>query len=290
MLDEDEVVTVKDLEPEYDSVFDVETDFTELNIKEESNVTEVQSEATVSENEMQTEIVTEENNETEESAAVDMEMPVSENDETYETEPLPETELEEPATETECSTFADENTAEDQNQVMDDDVTKLLISKTDVTGSQEIPGAKLTILDTDDQVIIRCRSGYKQENGKCVMTPQPGLLQELTGTDVRDFTFTSPAEEKVYADWNGQKVEMPLFNDIMDIAENAEEVKVLATYNNSYYKGKIAIAEKKYLFVLNFQSSEQKLKLKKEMKRLFGGIAAMGDVILAAYETEVFEV
>lgn len=190
-------------------------------------------------------------------------------------------------------------------------------------------------------LIIGCRSGYKQENGQCVMMPQPGLLQKLTGTDVRDFTFTSPAEKAVYADWDGQKLDMPLFNDIMDIAEDAQEVKVLAVYANSYYKGKIALAEKrtgkgrtlhlgsafsrsnvktllaytgvlepfaeiieategveliqrtknrrKYLFVLNFQPDEQRLLLKKEMKRLFKGGTAIGEVKLAAFEVEVFE-
>lgn len=190
-------------------------------------------------------------------------------------------------------------------------------------------------------LIIGCRSGYKQENGQCVMMPQPGLLHKLTGTDVRDFTFTSPAEKAVYADWDGQKLDMPLFNDIMDIAEDAQEVKVLAVYASSYYKGKIALAEKrtgkgrtlhlgsafsrsnvktllvytgvlepfaeiieategveliqrtknrrKYLFVLNFQPDEQRLLLKKEMKRLFKGGTAIGEVKLAAFEVEVFE-
>ena len=36
---------------------------------------------------------------------------------------------------------------------MKDDVTKVQISKTDITGETEIPGAKLTILDKDDQVV-----------------------------------------------------------------------------------------------------------------------------------------
>ena len=68
-------------------------------------------------------------------------------------------------------------------------------------------------------LIIGCRSGYKQENGKCVMLPQPGLLQKITGSDVRDFTFTSPAEPSVTANWDGQMIDMPLFNDIMEPVE-----------------------------------------------------------------------
>lgn len=40
-----------------------------------------------------------------------------------------------------------------QKHEMKDDVTKVEISKTDITGETEIPGAKLTILDKDDQVV-----------------------------------------------------------------------------------------------------------------------------------------
>jgi len=90
-------------------------------------------------------------------------------------------------------------------------------------------------------LIIGCRSGYKQENGKCVMLPQPGLLQEITGSDVRDFTFTSPAEPPVTASWNGQMIDMPLFNDIMEPVEGGE---TLAFYDNSYYAEKPAIIRK----------------------------------------------
>lgn len=49
--------------------------------------------------------------------------------------------------------FTIENTAEIQKWEMQDDVTKVQISKTDITGEQEVPGAKLTILDENDQVV-----------------------------------------------------------------------------------------------------------------------------------------
>lgn len=93
-------------------------------------------------------------------------------------------------------------------------------------------------------LVIGCRSGYKDMNGHCVMLPQPGLLQELTGSDVRDFTFESKFEEPVWAkvvsDENIQ-IRMPLFHDII---EPLDGTKVLATYGNSYYAGKTAITEK----------------------------------------------
>lgn len=188
-------------------------------------------------------------------------------------------------------------------------------------------------------LIIGCRSGYKDLNGKCVMMPQPGLLKELTGSDVKDFTFTSSAEEEVYAIWNKEKMEMPVFNDIMDASEDA---RVLASYENSYYKGEAALIQhsvgggrvlhlgsafsrknvtqllkyteviepfaawieapntvevvmrkkdgKTFLFVLNFQSFAVSVTLKQEMKLLYTGESVMGDVILPAYGTAVYEV
>lgn len=91
-------------------------------------------------------------------------------------------------------------------------------------------------------LVIGCRSGYKDKNGRCVMLPQPGLLQEITGSDVRDFTFESPAEDAVWASCEGKRIEMPLFNDILEPLEGTE---VVAAYGNSYYAKKAAITEKK---------------------------------------------
>lgn len=91
-------------------------------------------------------------------------------------------------------------------------------------------------------LILGCRSGYKDMNGKCVMLPQPGLFAGLTGTDIRDFTFTSPAEDAVTADFNGTWIEMPVFNDILT---PLGDTRVLASYENSYYKGEAALTERK---------------------------------------------
>lgn len=95
-------------------------------------------------------------------------------------------------------------------------------------------------------LVIGCRSGYKDMNGRCVMMPQPGLLQQITGSDVRDFTFESPAEDSAWAKLQGYKekeiIEMPIFNDILEPLDGTE---VLAVYGNSYYAGKAAVTEKK---------------------------------------------
>ncbi|MBD5532139.1 MAG: beta-galactosidase [Lachnospiraceae bacterium] len=89
-------------------------------------------------------------------------------------------------------------------------------------------------------LIVGCRSGLKNQNGICEMMPQPGLLQALTGTDVRDFTYTSPAEEDTYALWRGKMLKTPVFNDLLTPLEGTE---VLAEYANSYYAGSAALTE-----------------------------------------------
>ena len=83
-------------------------------------------------------------------------------------------------------------------------------------------------------LIVGCRAGLKDINGKAVMLPQPGLLRSLTGTDVQDFTFTSPAEENDPA--------RPIFNDILTPLEGT---KVLTRYQTSYYAGEASLTEKK---------------------------------------------
>ena len=187
-------------------------------------------------------------------------------------------------------------------------------------------------------LIIGCRSGYKDMNGRCVMLPQPGLLQKLTGSDVRDFTFTSPAEEPVWADFGGERIEMPVFNDILTPLDGT---RALAVYASSYYAGEAAVTEhefgkgkvihlgsafsrqnmkhlfkytgilepfaewidapetvevvmrvkdgKRYLFVLNFHSSEVEITLRKKATALYTGETVLGRCTMSAYETAVYE-
>lgn len=81
-------------------------------------------------------------------------------------------------------------------------------------------------------LIVGCRAGLKDARGQAVMLPQPGLLRELTGTDVRDFSFTSPAEDK--------DPDAPVWNDILTPLDGT---RVLDTYKTSYYAGEACLTE-----------------------------------------------
>ena len=90
-------------------------------------------------------------------------------------------------------------------------------------------------------LIIGARTGMKDLTGQCVMTPMPGLLMPLTGSDVAEFTFIGPADDPQSMDWNGKKVPTGVFSDILNV--NGESAKVLATYEADFYKGRAALVE-----------------------------------------------
>lgn len=90
-------------------------------------------------------------------------------------------------------------------------------------------------------LIFGARTGQKEISGQCVMRPMPGLLAELSGSDVREFTFVGPADEPQSMTWDGQQVGTGLFSDIMDaVGENA---RVLAVYDRDFYQGRAALIE-----------------------------------------------
>lgn len=89
-------------------------------------------------------------------------------------------------------------------------------------------------------LLIGCRTGQKDALGHCVMQPMPGLLSGISGTEVEDFTFCSPAEPPVTAAWNGEVLDTPVFNDILTAAPGAT---VLARYASSFYAGEAALVE-----------------------------------------------
>lgn len=93
-------------------------------------------------------------------------------------------------------------------------------------------------------LVVGCRSGYKDMTGQCVMEKLPGLLKEVTGTDIPEYTFISPEEGgKVTVDWDGTVIEAAVFSDLLAPEEGAE---VVGTYTSSYYAGTPALIRHPY--------------------------------------------
>ena len=90
-------------------------------------------------------------------------------------------------------------------------------------------------------LILGSRSGMKDMTGKCVMMPMPGLLSDITDGSVKEHTFVGPADEQVFMNWNGKKLDTGIFNDVLEITN--EDGTVLATYDSNYYAGAPALIE-----------------------------------------------
>ena len=89
------------------------------------------------------------------------------------------------------------------------------------------------------KLVMGCRTGYKDLNGKCVMDYLPGLAAKVTGTDISEYSFVAPDDGKVMVDWDGIQIEAAVFNDLL--APVGENASVLATYASSYYSGTPAL-------------------------------------------------
>lgn len=93
-------------------------------------------------------------------------------------------------------------------------------------------------------LVLGCRTGYKDMNGKCVMMKLPGLLQNLAGTDVVEYSFVAPDEGKAIIKWDDEEIEAAVFNDQLEsIGENS---KVLGRYISTYYAGQPSLIENSY--------------------------------------------
>lgn len=88
-------------------------------------------------------------------------------------------------------------------------------------------------------LIMGARTGYKDLTGKCVMEHLPGLAAKVTGTDIPEYSFVAPDDGKVFIDWDGERAEAAVFNDLL--APVGEHAKVLAVYDGSYYQGTPAL-------------------------------------------------
>ncbi len=93
-------------------------------------------------------------------------------------------------------------------------------------------------------LILGARTGQKDIHGQCVMVPMPGLLADITGSDVSEFTFVGPADEAQFMNWGDNKIETGVFSDILDITDT--NAKILATYDNDFYQERAALIENAY--------------------------------------------
>mgnify|MGYP001629705165 CR=1 FL=1 len=92
-------------------------------------------------------------------------------------------------------------------------------------------------------LVLGCRAGYKNENGRCVTEKLPGLLRNLAGADIPEYTAVSPEFPCVMAEWDGTPLPAPIFNDLLESLDGAE---IVGRYSEGYYAGAGAIVKNSF--------------------------------------------
>jgi Beta-galactosidase len=91
-------------------------------------------------------------------------------------------------------------------------------------------------------LILGARTGYKDEFGRCPMRPMPGVVSEWCGVTVSDYTLVGPEDEGVGIEWNGKRISVPVFNEVLMVT--SDDTEVLANFSGSYYDDKPALCRR----------------------------------------------
>lgn len=83
-------------------------------------------------------------------------------------------------------------------------------------------------------LVFGCRTAYKDIHGICMTDTLPGLVSELAGVDIPEYTAVAPDIRSVTAMWGDTALRTTLFNDqLVAIGE----AKIVAEYSEGYYQG-----------------------------------------------------
>ncbi len=135
-------------------------------------------------------------------------------------------------------------------------------------------------------LVIGCRSGYKDMTGKCVMDKLPGLLRELTGTDIPEYSLIAPDAGEVTIDWEGIQMKAEVFTDLLE--PEGENAQLQAVYTSDYYAGSGALicntygAGKAYYYGTSFNEESARIFLEK-----LGVVSPYKDVADVSPECEI---
>ncbi|NOU64596.1 cellulase family glycosylhydrolase [Paenibacillus sp. LMG 31461] len=137
-----------------------------------------------------------------------------------------------------------------QNKTTLDDLAryKVLVYPHPAIMSEETAELLKQYVAAGGKLLFGARSGYKDQRGHCRMIPFPGLVAELCGVTVEDFTLIVNEATTPNMRWidGGDDASTParLFNDILH-PEN-ENVQTLALFDGDYYAGKPALTRNPY--------------------------------------------
>ena len=97
-------------------------------------------------------------------------------------------------------------------------------------------------MEQGGQVIFCAHTGYKDVYGRCPMRPMGFMATQMCGIRITTYTFVGPYDDPGQAVMDGEPLDMPVFNDVLEI--KAEDARVEAVYSANSYKGSPAVASR----------------------------------------------
>ncbi|GLX66988.1 beta-galactosidase [Paenibacillus glycanilyticus] len=93
-------------------------------------------------------------------------------------------------------------------------------------------------------LVLGPRSGYKDRSNRCYMMPFPGVVKDLCGIEVIDFTMVKGHEDSYmkFAE-SDEIVTAPVFNEVLQV--DSPTAEVIARYRTDYYKDRPAVVRHK---------------------------------------------
>ena len=110
-----------------------------------------------------------------------------------------------------------------------------------VIGSKERAEVLRKFVEAGGTLILGCRAGQKDLNGRCTMETLPGVFKELTGADVKEYSFIQPDMQKITVKTQAKILKAEVFTDRLSSYINGE---ALGTFEGDYYEGDVALMER----------------------------------------------
>lgn len=89
-------------------------------------------------------------------------------------------------------------------------------------------------------LVLGPRSGYKDRYNRCYMLPFPGVVRELAGVEVKDFSKLDGSDNVGIVFKNtGKSARSAVFNEILELIN--PNARAIAQYSSDYYAGEPAV-------------------------------------------------
>ena len=113
---------------------------------------------------------------------------------------------------------------------------KLLVYPHPAIMTSKTAGLLKKYTEQGGQIVFGCRSGYKDNTGQCYTKPFPGVLAELCGITVEEFSFIPSIQTGAKYKFGENEFISSGFSEVLNV--ESSQAEVLARYDDEFYSDK----------------------------------------------------